>query len=322
MRTTTRFLPPLLLLLAMASGGCGVFTEAAPTPTPTPTVTPTVTPTPTPTSTPTPSPTPTPQPRVETPSQEVAQGGVAVLRVSGTAVSAAATFEGRQYPLLSTPDGFWGIIGIAADHATGAAAVSIFLHDDKGEHVAELSATIVVVDTAYPFEEIILPPDPEPPDPALIEQARITRRAILADFTPERLWSGAFQLPVPSEINSPYGIGRSYNGGPVSSFHRGIDFSAAEGTPVAAANAGRIAFVGDLALRGISIIIDHGAGVFSGYHHLSSTAVQEGQRVAKGDIVGYSGDTGQSTGPHLHWEIIVRGVEVDALAWTEREIGP
>ena len=108
----------------------------------------------------------------------------------------------------------------------------------------------------------------------------------------------------------------------MSSFHRGIDFSAAEGTPVAAANAGRIAFVGDLALRGISIIIDHGAGVFSGYHHLSSTAVQEGQRVAKGDLVGYSGDTGQSTGPHLHWEIIVRGVEVDALAWTEREIGP
>lgn len=323
MRAATRFVTPLLLLLATASGGCGVFGGASPTPTPTPTATPTVTPTPTATLTPTPTATSTPQPQVQTPSVEVAQGSVAVLRVSGAAASALATFDGREYPLLPKPDGFWGVIGVAADQGIGAYPANIVLRDDAGQAVAELGASIVVVDAAYPVEQIYLAPEQSALlDPALAEQEAATRAAVFATFTTERLWSGPFLFPVPGGISSPYGAGRSYNGGPVTSFHHGADFPLDEGTPVVAANAGRIAYAGALPVRGVSVIIDHGAGVFSAYHHLASAAVQEGQPVAKGDLIGYVGATGLATGPHLHWEIIVRGVEVDPVLWTYDEIGP
>jgi murein DD-endopeptidase MepM/ murein hydrolase activator NlpD len=76
-------------------------------------------------------------------------------------------------------------------------------------------------------------------------------------------------------------------------------------------------------VRGNTIILDHGAGVMSAYNHLSEFAVTEGQAVMPGQIIGKMGSTGLVTGPHLHWEVIVRGVEVDAELWlTGREIGP
>ena len=325
MQVSIRLLPPLLLLLAAASGGCGVFAGADPTPTPTPTVTPTptMTPTPTPTLTPTQTPTPTPLPVVETASVEVTQGGVAVLRVSGQSASATATFAEREYPLLAKPGGFWAVIGVTADFPAGSYPVTIVLRNGAGLTVAELNATIHVLDAGYPVETISLAPEQsELLDPALAAQEAATRSAVFAAFTPERLWSGPFLFPVPGEISSAYGIGRSYNGGPVSSYHHGTDFPRDAGTPVAASNAGRVAFAGELPVRGLSVIIDHGAGVFSAYHHLERFTVQEGQFVATGDLVGYVGASGLATGPHLHWEVIVGGVEVDPVLWTYDEIGP
>ena len=71
-----------------------------------------------------------------------------------------------------------------------------------------------------------------------------------------------------------------------------------------------------LTVRGNAVIIDHGLGVHSGYYHLSEISVQEGQQVKKGDVVGKVGDTGLATGPHLHWEIRVNGINVDPAQWT------
>jgi murein DD-endopeptidase MepM/ murein hydrolase activator NlpD len=159
-------------------------------------------------------------------------------------------------------------------------------------------------------------------DPAVGQREEQIRSAVFAAFTPERLWTGSFTYPVSAPISSPYGIGRSYNGGPVASYHGGTDFGVDRGTPIVASAAGRVAFAGMLPIRGRSVIIDHGAGVFSGYHHLSQVSVVVGQPVAAGDLVGYSGASGLATGPHLHWEVIAGGVEVDPVLWTYEEIGP
>jgi murein DD-endopeptidase MepM/ murein hydrolase activator NlpD len=70
------------------------------------------------------------------------------------------------------------------------------------------------------------------------------------------------------------------------------------------------------------VVIDHGSGVFSGYHHLAEIMVTEGQEVAQGDVIGTVGDTGLSTAPHLHWEVIVQGTRVDPMPWTQAEIAP
>jgi murein DD-endopeptidase MepM/ murein hydrolase activator NlpD len=260
---------------------------------------------------------------IDTPVLEALQGGYAAVRVSAAASSAVATFEGAEYPLLAREGGFWGIIGVAADHATGAYPVGVSLRDASGSAFATLDATLTVFGAGYPVEQIYLgPEESQLLDPSLSAQEEATREQVFSAFTPERLWSGAFILPSTGPISSPYGIGRSYNGAPVSSFHHGTDFQADEGAPVVASNAGRVAYAAALPIRGNSVIIDHGGGVFTGYHHLVSITVTDGQEVAQGDLVGYVGATGLATGPHLHWELIVRGIAVDPVLWTYEEIGP
>ena len=76
-----------------------------------------------------------------------------------------------------------------------------------------------------------------------------------------------------------------------------------------------MAWTGELALHGVGVILDHGAGVYSGYWHLSLIAVNVDDELAAGDWLGNIGVTGLTTGPHLHWEVIVRGQDVDPLQW-------
>jgi murein DD-endopeptidase MepM/ murein hydrolase activator NlpD len=98
-------------------------------------------------------------------------------------------------------------------------------------------------------------------------------------------------------------------------FHSGIDYPLAEGAPVRAAAAGRVTHAGPLAGGwGRVVVIDHGRGVRTWYAHLSATQVRVGRRVARGAAVGLSGASGRASGPHLHFEVRVRGASVDPLA--------
>jgi len=246
-----------------------------------------------------------------------------VLEVQGSAASAVAAFDGRDYSLLARKGGFWGVIGVGADQPPGTYPAVVSLFGATGGLVRELSASIVVVATAYPVEAITLAPDQSALlDPALSQQEAATRAAIYGRQSPVQLWKGAFLQPLPGSISSEYGIGRSYNGGPVTSFHHGTDFAIDEGTPVAAANSGRVVFSGELPIRGLSVVLDHGGGVFTAYHHLSAASVLEGQLVSIGDLVGFVGASGLATGPHLHWELVVGGVEVDPMLWTVGAVAP
>jgi murein DD-endopeptidase MepM/ murein hydrolase activator NlpD len=97
-------------------------------------------------------------------------------------------------------------------------------------------------------------------------------------------------------------------------FHTGVDFPAVLGTPVAAAGAGRVAYAGPMAGGwGIEVVIAHRHGVRTIYAHLSAVAVTDGSRVERGATVGLVGATGTATGPHLHFEVRVRGAAVDPL---------
>jgi murein DD-endopeptidase MepM/ murein hydrolase activator NlpD len=77
-----------------------------------------------------------------------------------------------------------------------------------------------------------------------------------------------------------------------------------------------------LQVRGNAVVVDHGMGVYSTYCHLSELAVEEGDRVAKAQVIGYLGSTGLSTGTHLHWELRVGGVAVNPFEWTRRRMLP
>jgi murein DD-endopeptidase MepM/ murein hydrolase activator NlpD len=98
-------------------------------------------------------------------------------------------------------------------------------------------------------------------------------------------------------------------------FHAGIDIPAPAGTPVTAAGAGRVVFAGSSGSGwGRMVLIAHANGVRTRYAHLSRIAVRAGDRVATGSRVGRVGATGEATGPHLHFEVLVRGAAVDPLS--------
>lgn len=324
---------------AAALAGCGVVGSDDPTPTPTATytathtTTATRTPTPRPTDTPTPAPTDTPEPTVEAPTEPesvapggdgLVQGRTLVLRVPKVdAAGATAIYRGREYRMLPDGEEFWAVIGAGATQELGAYTITINMLDDRGALLREVVRTVSVSSTQWPVEYITLPPGQiEGIPPEDVQREQNIRAATFAQFTPEKLWNGPFTLPSNGPVTANFGDARSYNGGPVGSHHSGTDFAADEGAPALAAANGRVAFVGFLATRGNSVILDHGAGVFTAYHHLSRIDVVDGQEIAQGQVVGGAGETGLATGPHVHWELIVGGINVDAVYWTYAGVAP
>jgi murein DD-endopeptidase MepM/ murein hydrolase activator NlpD len=97
--------------------------------------------------------------------------------------------------------------------------------------------------------------------------------------------------------------------------HEGIDIAVGEGTPVTAAAAGTVIYAGWMGGYGNLVVVDHGNGLSTAYAHNSSLAASVGQSVAAGEVVSYSGNTGNSTGPHVHFEVRVNGSAVDPLSY-------
>ena len=115
---------------------------------------------------------------------------------------------------------------------------------------------------------------------------------------------------VPPTVNSTFG----WRNDPLTGrprFHNGIDIAAAYGANVEAAGTGRVAFAGVQGGYGETIVIDHGGGRQTRYAHLSERLVQAGDSVQAGQIVGRAGSSGRSTGPHLHFELLMNGTPVD-----------
>lgn len=127
--------------------------------------------------------------------------------------------------------------------------------------------------------------------------------------------------PVRGPVNSDFGQRRS-PWAPNSEFHSGIDIGAAIGTPVKAPAPGTVVFAGQHAEYGITVVIDHGNDTKSLYGHLSRLNVTTDQAVQRGDTVAFTGNTGRSSGPHLHYEIQVKGQPVNPHSYIWEEPGP
>jgi hypothetical protein len=125
------------------------------------------------------------------------------------------------------------------------------------------------------------------------------------------LTSGNFILPVYGRLSTEFGETRDVNGSMTTYRHSGWDIAASKGTPVMAANSGNVVFSGFLTLTGNTIVIDHGAGIFSTYFHLDERMREAGDTVLKGDQIGAVGTTGFSTGPHLHFILSYYGVNME-----------
>ncbi len=162
----------------------------------------------------------------------------------------------------------------------------------------------------------------------LVTPDKITRRLILQE---QEVLHKAFEkwtevnkvpfhmlLPVKDEEIGKFGTYRFLNGH-VLSMHQGIDIAAARGTPVFAAAAGKIALTGELFLEGNTVIINHGAGLFTQYSHLKSYRVKVGDPVTNKTVIGRSGATGRASNESVHWEVILNKARVQPRLFLNRK---
>lgn len=163
-------------------------------------------------------------------------------------------------------------------------------------------------------------------DPATLDGENIRAedklfREVTAAVTPVKYWDGLFYSPAQDAdcVISTFGSRRTYNDDPKVYYHTGLDLGYCKGTDVFAPGKGKV--VGALPgmiVRGNTIVIDHGLGVYTIYMHLDNILVEEGAMVERGQLIGIIGNTGRSTGPHLHFEVDIQGTPVNPATWLRR----
>ena len=191
--------------------------------------------------------------------------------------------------------------------------VEVRVRSDGSE--TAMTLPIVVTPGRFGFERIDLPPSRQVLfDPELLQNESRLVDSVANVQTSQRHWQLPFDYPVHSSVSSYFGARRSY-GGSYNSYHSGVDFRASTGVPVKTPVGGTVVMAEKLIVRGNAIIIDHGWGVLTGYWHLSQIDVEVGERVMEGQVIGRVGNTGLSTGSHLHWQVWVNGTPVNPLQW-------
>jgi murein DD-endopeptidase MepM/ murein hydrolase activator NlpD len=208
-------------------------------------------------------------------------------------------------------------------HACGCwyAIAGIALSTKPGQYPLELQATsatghklrhqqeISVTAAKYPSTTIKVAPEyVEPPKETLarIEEEQKVKKQAFSSTTNEPTWTGSFEAPAEAATTSVFGSARLYNGVKKNQ-HTGLDFRVTTGTPIHATNAGTVILARPLYFEGNCVAVDHGAGLITIYMHFSELKVKEGDKVARGQILGLSGGTGRVTAPHLHFAVRWQG---------------
>ena len=218
-----------------------------------------------------------------------------------------------------TPPTWRALVGVPHDQEAGELSLTLRATDRSGNAGArQVPVRIEAVDFPYAGMVYLSPDDQdEMNDRDGYIKARDRRAAAYATPIPDQIWSGLFQRPAQGRLTSAYGVYRAYNTG-AKSYHTAIDIANQPGTPIYAASDGVVTLSEMMHTFGNAVVLGHGQGLSTSYSHLLERTVEEGQRVQGGQLIGRMGSTGLSTGPHLHWGMIVHGVSVDASEWEAR----
>ncbi|MBN1238579.1 MAG: peptidoglycan DD-metalloendopeptidase family protein [Gammaproteobacteria bacterium] len=226
------------------------------------------------------------------------------------------TWNGHERPLVRQGETWMALLGVDLDTEAGAHEAELSLTYADGRS-AQRTEPIAVSAAEFPTTELTVEPryvelSPEDQQRANRESGEIAQ--IYATVTPEAHWSEPFLVPIPGVSGGRnFGHRRIFNGQPRAP-HSGADLRAATGTPILAANRGRVVLAKELFFSGNAVFVDHGLGVYTVYLHLSRIDVEPGQMVGRGQQVGLAGATGRVTGPHLHWGARIVDARVDPFS--------
>src|SRR5215216_6657000 len=251
------------------------------------------------------------------------QGGTEVLRVQA---QEAATLSGMlvDKPLHFFPSTNGQIALQGVDVLLAPGVYPLFVEATFPDGSKQSFQQMVLVRSGNYLSEDIILNDSSTIDPAVTEPELRNLIAITAPATPTHYWDGIFAAPAvfPDCFTSRYGTRRTYkvvnSDTELPGFHSGLDFCGGEGLQIFAPAAGKVVFAAPLTVRGNATIIDHGWGVYSGFWHQSQLFVNVGDMVEPGQVIGLVGGTGRVTGPHLHWEVWVNGIQVNPINWLNK----
>jgi murein DD-endopeptidase MepM/ murein hydrolase activator NlpD len=246
----------------------------------------------------------TPSPRVS-----AVPGGVARIRLGASEQPPRVSLRGERVLVLREGGDWVAFVGIALATKPGSKV------DVQAEHAGGRfeQFEIGVMPKAYASQHLKVSPDKvdlSAEHLARYEREREHLAGVLRTFTDAPPATLALLQPAPGRRSSTFGLQRYFNG-QARNPHAGMDIAAPAGTPVVAANSGRVIDTGDYFFQGRTIVLDHGRGFLSLYAHLSSIDANLAEVVNAGSPIGKVGATGRVTGPHLHFSVYLNAVAVD-----------
>ena len=253
------------------------------------------------------------------------QGGtLAVLaRFDEPVIEPRVRLLGQDVALVPIGDDLWrALFGIAVEQAPGSWTLEVAASDEAGNRGERRDPLEIAAGTFEQggFIQLTGEQTAARQDQAAADASNDKRRRAYAADVSDTRWAATFDRPSEGRLTSPFGKHRTYSDGRMK-HHKGTDIAAPSGTPVRAPAGGVVTLAEELHIYGKTVIVKHGPRVSSSYSHLSAIDVEVGDVLERGQAVGEIGSTGQSTGPHLHWGMVVGGVAVDAEEWTRRDFG-
>src|SRR6202012_3622313 len=207
---------------------------------------------------------------------------------------------------------WYALAGADVETAPGSYTLTLHAAMTDGNTVS-VTREIRIEPSHYRQVELHVPEKFVEPDADTLKRIAADKEVkdrVFAESAPLPLWHGDFRPPLKSPATDSFGTRRVFNG-KLASVHKGLDYHAAPGTPVYAANTGRVVLTRGLFYEGNCVVIDHGQQFMTIYMHLSRIEVTEGRKVEAHQLLGLSGATGRATGPHLHMAARWQGAYLD-----------
>lgn len=238
-------------------------------------------------------------------------GGTVQIELGPEARPQKVTYQGTEVLVRETPSGWQAVVGIDLNTETGEHEIKVDGRDVTfrvAEHDYEAQYITITE------KDMVTPPEPKLKR-IFAEQKEI--RAAFRSHTTDRQPRLKLHPPVAdARVSAEFGLRRYINEQPRNP-HSGLDLAAPRGTPIEAAEAGKVVEIGDYYFNGKSILIDHGSGLVTMYCHMDEFGIEKGDWVQRGEQIGTIGETGRVTGAHLHFSVILNANPVNPMLFMQ-----
>lgn len=221
------------------------------------------------------------------------------------------SFGGLEFPVFSYSGSFASVLPVKAAEPSGWKPVKVNFSDGTS-----VTKWIYVVKKNFPVISMEVPGNTTSGELLQNIQSQTEDLGnILSTVTPEVFFSGRFGLPLIKNDKVATSFGEIMKIGTNEVRHLGVDLASSKGSAIGAMNGGVVRYADLNGTYGNMVVIDHGEGIYSMYLHLSKIIAKVGDTVKKGQLIGLVGNTGYSTGPHLHLSVKISGISVNPLSF-------